>query len=171
MTHADEHIGPQQLHDLGKLTFAFSVFWTYLFWSQYLVIWYGKLPWEQEWIVHRAGPEWGPLSLVVIVLCFVVPFAGLIGAAPKMRPAWLGSMCALVLAGLWLERFLLVAPSLHEPGTATITLWEPLVGLGFLGLFSAAVRWFLVTFPLIQVWQPKPDPEMTEAELPVGYAG
>ncbi|HKJ89334.1 MAG TPA: hypothetical protein VKA48_12605, partial [Gammaproteobacteria bacterium] len=40
-------MGPQQRHDLGKLAFAFCVFWGYLFWSQYLVIWYGKLPWEQ----------------------------------------------------------------------------------------------------------------------------
>ncbi|MFW5905091.1 MAG: hypothetical protein ACOCUZ_02630, partial [bacterium] len=51
----DEHMGAQQLHDLGKLCFAFCVFWAYLFWSQYLVIWYGKLPWEQAWIVHRSN--------------------------------------------------------------------------------------------------------------------
>ncbi len=166
--YADEHIGAQQLHDLGKLSFAFSVFWTYLFWSQYLVIWYGKLPWEQEWIVHRSGPEWGPLSIAVILLCFVIPFASLLGAAPKMRPAWLGSVCALILGGLWLERFLLVAPSLHVAGEPTITFWEPLIGLGFLGLLGTAVRWFLVTFPFVQIWQPSAQPEMTEAELPVG---
>jgi hypothetical protein len=76
-------------------------------------------------------------------------------------------ICTLILTGLWLERFLLVAPSLYEPGTPTITLWEPLIGLGFLGLFAAAVRWFFVTFPVIQIWQPAPQPEMTEAELPV----
>jgi len=161
----DEHIGPYQLHDLGKGSFAFSIFWTYLFWSQYIVIWYGKLPWEQEWIIHRSGAEWGPLSLLVIVLCFVVPFTALIGRKPKLYPGWLAAVAAVALTGLWLERFLLVAPSLHEPGTATITLWEPLVGLGFLGLFAGVVRWFLMTFPVIQVWQPRPEPEMVDAEL------
>ena len=166
--YADLHISGFQLHDLGKLIFAFSVFWTYLFWSQYIVIWYGKLPWEQEWIVHRSGAEWGPLSLLVIVLCFVVPFAALIGRTPKLIPTWLGGIAALALLGLWLERFLLVAPSLHEAGTATITIWEPLIGLGFLGMFSGAVHWFLATFPMIQVWQPAPDPEMLEAELQRG---
>jgi hypothetical protein len=164
--YADKHISSYQLHDLGKLTFAFSVFWTYLFWSQYIVIWYGKLPWEQEWIVHRSGAEWGPLSLLVIVLCFLVPFTALIGRKPKIIPGWLGSIAFLALLGLWLERFLLVAPSLHETGTPTITIWEPLIGLGFLGLFGGTIHWFLATFPMIQIWQPAPDPEMLEAELP-----
>ncbi len=162
---ADSHISGHQLHDLGKMIFAFSIFWMYLFWSQYLVIWYGNLPWEQEWIVHRSGAEWGPLGLVVIVLCFIVPFAALIGRWPKTIPTWLGGIALLALLGLWLERFLLVAPSLHEPGTPTLTFWEPLIGLGFLGLFGGAVHWFLATFPMIQVWQPRPDPEMLEAEF------
>ena len=72
-------MGVQQLHDLGKLSFAFTVFWAYLFWSQYLVIWYGKLPWEQAWIIHRAEAPWSGLTVLALVLCFVVPFAGLIG--------------------------------------------------------------------------------------------
>ncbi len=163
-TYLDEHISPYQLHDLGKGSFAFAIFWTYLFWSQYIVIWYGKLPWEQEWIIHRSGPEWGPLSLLVLILCFVVPFAALIGRTPKLIPGWLAGVAALALTGLWLERFLLVAPSLHEAGTPTITLWEPLIGLGFLGLFSGVVLWFLSTFPVLQIWQPRPEPEMVEAE-------
>ncbi len=162
----NESMGPQQLHDLGKLVFAFSIFWAYLVFSQYIVIWYGKLPWEQVWIIDRSGAEWGYLSLTVIILCFVVPFAGLLGRNPKMVPGWLGAMCFLALIGLWLERFLLVAPTLHEPGTATLTAWEPLIGLGFLGLFVASTRWFLTTFPVIQIWQPPQEPESLEAELP-----
>lgn len=161
----DEHMGPQQQHDLGKLTFAFSIFWAYLFFSQYIVIWYGKLPWEQEWIVHRSGAEWGSLSLTAIILCFVVPFAGLLGRKPKMTPVWLGGVTALALLGIWLERWLLIAPSLHEAGTPTLTFWEPLIALGFLGLFALSVRWFLSTFPAIQVWQPPQDPEMVDREF------
>jgi hypothetical protein len=161
-----ESIGPQQLHDLGKLVFAFSIFWAYLVFSQYIVIWYGKLPWEQIWIIDRSGPEWGWLSVTVIVLCFIVPFVGLLGREPKMVPGWLGAICFLALIGLWLERFLLVAPTLHEAGTPTLTLWEPLIGLGFLGLLVGSVRWFLGTFPVIQIWQPPQEPESVEAELP-----
>ena len=72
-------VGLQQRHDLGKLAFAFTVFWTYLFFSQYIVIWYGKLPWEQAWIIHRSEEPWGHYSAAVVSLCFVIPFAGLIG--------------------------------------------------------------------------------------------
>ncbi|MEX1256523.1 MAG: hypothetical protein WEG36_02785 [Gemmatimonadota bacterium] len=166
-----EHIGSDQLHDLGKASFAFSVFWAYLFFAQYLVIWYGKLPWEQEWIVMRSGPEWGPLGILVVALCFIVPFAALIGKTPKLVPWWLGGVAALALTGVWLERFLLIAPSLHEAGTPTFTFWEPLIALGFLGIFTGGVRWFLSTFPVIQLWQLKPEPEMVEAEGPVTQPG
>ncbi|TVP54936.1 MAG: hypothetical protein EA351_12165 [Gemmatimonadales bacterium] len=161
----NEHMGPQQKHDLGKLTFAFSIFWAYLFFSQYIVIWYGKLPWEQAWIIHRSGAEWGPLALTAIILCFIVPFAGLIGRKPKLNPTWLGSIAAIALLGVWLERWLLIAPSLHEAGTPTITLWEPLIGLGFLGIFALTIRWFLATFPTIQLWQPPQEPEMLDREV------
>jgi len=162
----DEHIGPQQLHDLGKLAFGFSIFWAYLVFSQYIVIWYGKLPWEQVWVIDRSGADWGGLSLAMITLCFFIPFVALIGRNPKMIPGWVGSVALLALAGLWLERFILVAPTLHEAGTPTLTLWEPLIALGFLGLFIGTTRWFLTTFPVIQIWQPPQEPESLEAELP-----
>jgi hypothetical protein len=161
-------IGIQQRHDIGKLAFAFCVFWTYLFFSQYIVIWYGKLPWEQAWIIRRSGELWGGLSATVIVLCFVVPFAGLIGRKPKMKPALLSFFTAIILFGLWLERYVMLAPSLHHEGDPIFTIWQPLIGLLFLGLYVGAVRWFLNTFPAIQVWQPMVDPETVEAELPVG---
>ena len=165
------HIGLQQRHDLGKLAFAFCVFWAYLFFSQYLVIWYGKLPWEQAWIIRRSGETWGGYSALVVVLCFVVPFAGLIGRKPKIKPLLLATFTTVILVGLWLERYGMVAPSLHHEGDPIFTAWHPLIGLMFLGLWIGSVRWFLATFPAIQVWQPMVDPETFEAEWPVEVAG
>jgi hypothetical protein len=162
------HIGLHQRHDLGKLAFAFTVFWTYLFFSQYLVIWYGKLPWEMEWIITRSAPPWGGFSALVVVLCFVVPFAGLIGRRAKMKPALLATFATVILVGLWLERYGLVAPSLHHEGDPIFTIWQPLIGLMFLGLWLGSVRWFLSTFPAIQLWQPMVDPETLEAEVAMG---
>ena len=161
----DKAMGRQQMHDLGKLTFAFSVFWAYLFFAQYLVIWYGKLPWEQIWIIHRAEEPWGKWSAALIVMCFVVPFAGLLGRKPKMSPLILRSISIVLLSGLWLEKHLMVAPSIRSPDTPTLGGTELLVALMFLGIFLFAVRWFLSTFPLIQVWQPMVDPETFEAEM------
>ena len=160
-------MGVQQLHDLGKLTFAFTVFWAYLFWSQYLVIWYGKLPWEQAWLIHRAEDPWSGLTVLTLVLCFVIPFAGLLGRKPKMTPWILRLFATVVLVGLWLERYLMVVPSLHDGGP-TITFLEPAMGLFFMGLFLFSVRWFLSTFPAVQVWQPMSEPESLEAEAPEG---
>jgi hypothetical protein len=162
-------IGVGQLHDIGKLAFAFGVFWTYLFWSQYLVIWYGKLPWEQSWMIHRMQGGWGRLSLLVIILCFVVPFAGLIGRAPKMRPGPLSLFSTIILVGLWLERYVMVGPALHDGGPV-FSIWEPLVGVGFLGLFLGSLHWFFSTFPIVQMWQPMVEPEMVEAEVGMGAA-
>jgi hypothetical protein len=166
-------IGLQQRHDLGKLTFAFTVFWGYLFFSQYIVIWYGKLPWEQAWIIRRSGETWGGYSTLTLALCFLVPFIGLIGRKPKMKPQIYGVFASIILVGLWLERYGMVAPSLHHEGDPIFTIWQPLIGLMFLGLYLGAVRWFLSTFPVVQVWQPMVDPESFEAELPVsiGAAG
>jgi hypothetical protein len=161
------HIGLHQRHDLGKLAFAFTVFWTYLFFSQYIVIWYGKLPWEQQWMVTRSAPPWGGFSALVIVLCFVVPFAGLIGRRAKMKPLLLATFATVILVGLWLERYGLIAPSLYHEGDPVFTVWQPLIGLMFLGLWLASVRWFLSTFPAIQLWQPMVDAETLEAELPM----
>ena len=158
-------MGRQQLHDLGKLTFAFSVFWAYLFFAQYLVIWYGKLPFEQAWIIHRAEEPWGKWSALLIVMCFVVPFAGLIGRKPKMTPVIFRSVAFVLLTGLWLEKHLMVAPSIRSPDTPTLGVTELLVALMFLGIFLYFVRWFLSTFPVIQVWQPMVDAETFEVEI------
>jgi hypothetical protein len=167
----EKHIGLQQRWDLGKLAFAFTVFWTYLFFSQYLVIWYGKLPWEQAWIIRRSGEAWGGYSATVVVLCFIVPFAGLIGRKPKMKPALLALFTSVIVFGLWLERYGMVAPSLWHEGDPIFSIWQPLIGLMFLGLYLGAIRWFLSTFPVIQVWQPMVDPETVEAEVTAGQPG
>jgi hypothetical protein len=161
-----EHaIGLQQRWDLGKLCFGFTVFWTYLFFSQYIVIWYGKLPWEQAWIIRRSGETWGAYSAMVVVLCFVVPFAGLIGRKPKMKPGLLALFTTVILTGLWFERYGMVAPSLHTEGEPIFSVWHPLIACMFLGLYIGAVRWFLQTFPAIQIWQPMVDPETVEVEI------
>ena len=69
-----DYVGHQQLHDVGKLLFGFCILWAYMFWSQYLVIWYGDLAEETEFIYHRMHGPWAPVAWTVFALCFVVPF-------------------------------------------------------------------------------------------------
>lgn len=159
----DRFIGRQQIHDIGKLTFGFTVFWMYLFWSQYIVIWYGKLPWEQHWMIVRLGESWGGFALATFLLCFLIPFAGLI-SLQKTRPAVLATFTSVILVGLWLERYMLVVPSLRPEGP-TLSWIEPAVGLMFLGVFLFSVRWAFSTFPIIQTWKPPVEPEMVDLEV------
>jgi len=158
-------IGIQQRHDIGKLTFAFTVFWTYLFFAQYIVIWYGKLPWEQLYMVKRAGEGWGAYSVGIILLCFIIPFAALLGRKPKLVPGWLKAITLVILVGLWGERYWLVAPSVVDHYDGMATVYHFAIGIGFLGLFLASVRWFFATFPVLQMWQPPQQAEMHEVEV------
>ena len=81
---------PKQRHDLGKLCFGFTVFWTYLMWAQFLVIWYGNLPEETGFVFARLWGHWLPVGKAVFIGMFLVPFFGLLGVAPKKTRATLG---------------------------------------------------------------------------------
>ncbi len=159
-------VGIQQRHDIGKLAFGFTVFWTYLFFAQYIVIWYGKLPWEQSYMINRSGEGWGAYSLTVIIFCFLLPFASLLGRKAKMNPTWLQMATGIILFGLWNERYFLVTPSIVPEYSSTAMMFHLGTAVGFLGLFCLSVRWFFCTFPMLQIWQPMQLPEMLEAELP-----
>lgn len=142
-------ITPRQYHDLGKLVFAFSVFWMYINWSQYIVIWYGLLPWEQPFFIHRFEAPYGAITMAVVSLVFILPFLGLLTRPPKKVPAVLAFFAALILIGHWLERFLITVPSIWEGEGLPLGIPEIGIGLGFMGLFLASYLWFVRTFPML----------------------
>ncbi len=155
MLYGSAHLGvsdlvsPKQRHDLGKLCFGFTVFWTYLMWAQFLVIWYGNLPEETGFVFARLWGPWLPVGKAVFIGMFLVPFFGLLGVAPKKTRPILGFFAVVSLAALWLERFLLVMPSVTAlPGPVFDT---PEAGptLLFLGLYLLTYALFARTFPMI----------------------
>ncbi len=158
-------IEPVNLHDIGKLMFGFCVFWAYLFYSQFIVIWYGLLPIEQAWLVHRFGMPFQPLMALVFACLFVFPFFGLMGVAPKRTPQILVFFAGVVLVGLWLERYMLVYPS-HYMNADNIPFgWQefgPL--LFFAGLLAMASAAFQARFPIFQIWQPPSELELLGVE-------
>jgi Ni/Fe-hydrogenase subunit HybB-like protein len=132
----DHSVDSKVFHNLGKLLFCFALLWTYLFWSQYLVIWYGNLPRETRFLLVRTAQEpWSTLALAVLLANFLIPFVILLfRAARKSRQALL-AVSAAIVAGMWLERFLLVAPSL-SPGQRLFLGWQELaITAGFFALF------------------------------------
>jgi hypothetical protein len=165
-------VTPRRMHDIGKMIFAFSIFWMYLFWSQYLVIWYGNIPEETGFVVARLGSQfvqdtwylegfwtrlgepYAKVTLTAWILVWVLPFWILLGQRPKKTPAILGSIAAGSVFGFWLERYVLVTPSLVTPedvlaGAPIQPLGIPEVGiaLGFLGLFFLCFLTFSRFFP------------------------
>ena len=95
-----------------------QVFWAYLMWSQFLVIWYGNLPEETGFVFSRVWGAWRPIGGAVFAGMFVIPFVGLIGVAPKKSRLTLGLFATVSLLALWLERYLMVMPSVtaeHGP--------------------------------------------------------
>ncbi len=141
-------IGIHDFHDLGKLIFGFSIFWAYLMYSQLLVIWYGNLPEETSFPFYRLWGDWQPIAITVGLMVFLIPFWGLIWVKSKITPFTFTLFSLVSLAGVWLERYLLVQPSLTEHGPE-FGLPEFAVTAGFLGLFLLAYGFFARTFPMV----------------------
>jgi Ni/Fe-hydrogenase subunit HybB-like protein len=143
-----EVIDVHDFHDLGKLIFGFSIFWAYLMFSQFLVIWYGNLPEETSFPFYRLWGEWRTLAVTVGVMVFLIPFWGLIWVKAKITPFTFTLFAAVSFVGVWLERYLLVQPSLTEQGPV-FGLPEFGISLGFVGMFLLAYGLFARTFPML----------------------
>jgi hypothetical protein len=142
-------VSPKQRHDLGKLCFGFTVFWTYLMWAQFLVIWYGNLPEETGFVFARLWGHWRPIGTAVGIGVFIIPFFGLLGVAPKKSRITFGFFASVSLIALWLERYLLVMPSVTPLPGPTFGIPEVAPTLAFLGLFLLCYGLFGRTFPMI----------------------
>ncbi|MEI2720699.1 MAG: hypothetical protein V9E87_11255 [Gemmatimonadales bacterium] len=145
----DEFISAKQRHDLGKLCFGFTVFWTYLMWAQFLVIWYGNLPEETGFVFARLWGPWRPVGTAVFLGMFVIPFTGLLGVGPKKMPLTMGLFATISLCALWLERYLMVMPSVTLESGPVFGLPEVGPILLFLGLFFLCYGWFAKTYPMV----------------------
>ncbi|PYO44018.1 MAG: hypothetical protein DMD33_03965 [Gemmatimonadetes bacterium] len=142
-------VSPKQLHDLGKLVFGFTVFWGYLLWAQFLVIWYGNIPEETYFIFYRLWGPWRPVGAAVFILVFVVPFIGLLGVRPKKYPPTFALFALISLAGIWLERYLEIVPSVNGGAGPAIGLPELGATLLFAGFFLLSLGWFGARYPMV----------------------
>lgn len=150
------YLYPRQFHDLGKLTFGFCIFTGYLFYAQFLVIWYGNIPEETEYMILRTRlAPWAPLAWTVLFMVFLIPFFALLSRKIKITRTPMIVITIMILVGLWLERFLLVVPSLWQ-GRGDIPLGpsEVLISLGFLGVVWLSITIFLSLVPVLPVSDP-----------------
>ena len=123
-------------HDLGKLLFGFSSFWMYIWFCQYMLIWYTNIPEETAYYVRRMQGAWQPLFVLNFCLNWAVPFLVLLPRAAKRSGRTLVQIAGLLLVGRWLDLYLSVmppiAPEAPVPGLAE--LGAALAAAGVLGL-------------------------------------
>ena len=134
--------GKWEFHDLGKLMFAFVIFWSYLWFSQFLPIWYGNIGRETQLFELRTENGFGALLWAQMALIFAVPFALLLWRKPKMNSRHLAIAGLVILAGFWLERYLQIVPSIWTGDSPPFGVPEVAVTLGFLGLFGLSYSLF-----------------------------
>jgi hypothetical protein len=111
------------LHDLGKLLLGFSCFWMYLWFCQYMLIWYSNIPEETAYFVRRTRGAWGPLMVANVALNWVVPFLVLLSRPAKRSGTIMARVAAIVLIGRWLDLYLMVYPS-RASETPAWGAWE-----------------------------------------------
>jgi hypothetical protein len=133
-----DFVNEEHLHDLGKLLFAFCTFWMYIWFSQYMLIWYADISEETAYYVARLHNAWAPLFLLNMILNWAAPFAALLSRGAKRSPRVLGRVAAVVLAGRALDVYLMIAPPLVGP--------RPAFGIGTVGALAGTVGIVMLAF-------------------------
>jgi hypothetical protein len=115
-----EYVTEEHLHDLGKFMFAFSIFWTYLWFSQYMLIWYSNQPEETKYFIERigtatkTGPYYG-IFFLNLIINFLCPLLILMTKGTKRNWTMVTFVAVLIIFGHWIDFYQMVMPgTLHE---------------------------------------------------------
>jgi hypothetical protein len=116
-------VSPDHMYNLGGFLFAFTVFWSYIGFAQYMLMWYANIPEEVFWYKERMQGAWGPLLLALAIFHFLVPFFMLIPRDAKSKPKLLLWVSVLMLFSHWLDLYWMIFPTL---GTSAFFGWPEL---------------------------------------------
>jgi hypothetical protein len=135
-------------YNLGTLLFGFSSFWMYIWYCQYLLIWYTNHPQETSYFRERCQGVWLPYLLAALVLNWVVPFLALLPRRAKQSGVVLACVSLVVLVGRWVDLLVMIGPSQDEQ-FARPGLVEGGIVAGTVGLLGLCVLWSLAKLPLV----------------------
>ncbi len=146
-------LNTSHLHDLGKLMFGFATLWAYLWFSQYLLIWYANIPEETVYFITRLHGTWAVAFYANVVLNWALPFVLLLPRPAKRNPSHLLRVAGILLVGRWLDLYLMVVPG-QQPDGVALGVFElaGFVGLG--ALFTLAVTRTVRSTPMVPVGDP-----------------
>lgn len=147
-----ETVSDDQLHDLGKMLFAFTTFWAYIWLCQYLLIWYGNLPEEVSYYFKRTNGPWLYLFALNLTVNWIIPFIVLLSARAKRMVKILAMMSVLLLCGHWLDLYLLIMPAVWS--VPRIGVFEIFITTGCLALLYLIFIHGLARAPLVPLNDP-----------------
>ena len=148
----------EHLHDIGKFMFAFSVFWTYLWFSQYMLIWYANIPEETVYFKHRVQGPYKGIFFLNLIINFLCPLIILMKRSAKRNYTLVAFMAVLILFGHWIDFYQMVMGSLSKEHVTLGWLDFGILSL-FVGLMIFFVSRALASKPLI----PKSHPFLKES--------
>jgi hypothetical protein len=154
-------LNEHHLHSLGKMVFAWTGFWAYIYFCQFMLIWYANLPEETTYFLRRADNGWLAYVLVLPALKFAVPFLLLLPRDAKRTPRTLVPVSILIVFAQFWELYLMVGPAIGhgaEAAHAHLPFVELASALGFLGLFTLVFGWALARHGAV----PLKDPMLAE---------
>src|SRR5207237_1017362 len=149
-----DQINVEHYHDIGKMLFAFTVFWAYIGFSQFFLIWYGNIPEETLWFKHRLHGSWTAVSLLLAVGHFGIPFFYLMPRGIKRNPRTLVAGAVRMLVMPLVDVHWMIMPALHAEG-ASPSLLDVTTLLAVGGAFVAVFGWLLRRHPLLPVGDPR----------------
>ena len=149
-----EYTTEEHLHDIGKFMFAFSIFWTYLWFSQFMLIWYANIPEETTYFKPRAQGVYSGIFWLMFVINFLAPLLLLMRRSAKRNYSTITFMSLLIIFGHWLDFYQMVFPSpMTDPKTGEthvpMILYDFGVALGFVGLILFVTGRALSKAPLV----------------------
>lgn len=143
-----EYVNNEHLHDIGKFMFAFSVFWTYLWFSQYMLIWYANIPEETVYFKPRAQGIYSGIFWLMLVINFIAPLLILMTRGAKRNYGTVAFMAVLIIFGHWLDFYQMVFPAV-SPDHVPMIVYDFGVALFFVGLILFVVGRALTKAPLL----------------------
>ena len=148
------YVDENHMHDLGKFLFAFTVFWAYIAYSQYMLIWYANLPEETIFFIPRVTGSWTYVSAALLLFKFVVPFLALLSRRAKRDPNMLKAVAILILIMQYVDLHWLIFPNLNAE-QVLLGVPEVLIFGGFAGAFLFMVTRFLSKHPIVPIKDPR----------------
>jgi len=155
-----EYTNEEHLHDLGKFMFAVSVFWTYLWFSQYMLIWYSNQPEETKYFEPRVEGPYRGIFFLNIIINFLAPLLLLMKRDAKRNYTTVTVLAVLIIFGHWLDFFQMVHPGI-SPDHVPMMLYDLGIALGFVGLIMLLTARTLASNPLV----PKNHPFFKESVI------